>query len=166
MTLYDRLEDLPVSIDSYDLELYERETSSEFVRTTSVVRLHGGGETGTGEDVTYEPEAHHAVVDSPADSSLDGTYTHRSFSETLAERDLFPGYEPERADSHHYRRWAFESAALDLALKQAGTNLADALDREYDPIQFVVSTRLGDPPSAERVHTWLEIGRASCRERV
>ena len=63
MTLYDRLEDLPVSIDSYDLELYERETSSEFARTTSVVRLHGGGETGTGEDVTYEPEAHHAVVE-------------------------------------------------------------------------------------------------------
>ena len=157
MALYDRLEDLPVSIDSYDFELYERETSSEFARTTSVVRLHGGGETGTGEDVTYEPEAHHAVVDSPADSSLDGTYTHRSFSETLAEHDLFPGYEPEREDSHQYRRWAFESAALDLALKQADTNLADALDREYDPIQFVVSTRLGDPPSAERVHTWLDM---------
>jgi hypothetical protein len=42
MTLYDRLEDRPVSIDSYDFELYERETSSEFARTTSVVRLRGG----------------------------------------------------------------------------------------------------------------------------
>ena len=33
MTLYDRLKDLPLSIDSYDLKLYERETSSEFART-------------------------------------------------------------------------------------------------------------------------------------
>ena len=32
-----------------------------------------------------------------------------------------------------YRRWAFESAALDLALRQAGRSLGDAVGREPDP---------------------------------
>ena len=48
-------------------------------------------------------------------------------------------------------RWAFESAAVDLALRQAGRSLADVLGREPQPINFVVSLRLGDPPSTEPV---------------
>jgi L-alanine-DL-glutamate epimerase-like enolase superfamily enzyme len=55
----------------------------------------------------------------------------------------------------HYRRWAFESAALDLALRQAGISLAEALGLEPRPVTFVVSMRLGDPPSVERVHELL-----------
>ena len=50
-----------------------------------------------------------------------------------------------------YRRWAFESAAADLALRQAGRSLADVLGREPQPIDFVVSLRLGEPPSVEPV---------------
>ena len=50
-----------------------------------------------------------------------------------------------------YRRWAFESAAADLALRQAGRSLADVLGREPQPVNFVVSLRLGEPPSAEPV---------------
>ena len=45
--------------------------------------------------------------------------------------------------SELYRRWAFESAALDLALAQAGRSLADVLEREPRPVNFVVSMRLG-----------------------
>jgi hypothetical protein len=40
-----------------------------------------------------------------------------------------------------YRRWAFESAALDLALRQAGRSFADAVGRVYRPVRFVASTR-------------------------
>jgi L-alanine-DL-glutamate epimerase-like enolase superfamily enzyme len=40
-----------------------------------------------------------------------------------------------------YRRWAFESAALDLALQQAGISLGQAVGREPAPVRFVVSTR-------------------------
>ena len=56
---------------------------------------------------------------------------------------------PERAEvSRDYRRWAYESAALDLALRQAGTNLAAALGREPKPLNFVNSLRLaGFDPS-------------------
>ena len=40
-----------------------------------------------------------------------------------------------------YRRWAFESAALDLALRQAGSTLGEVVGREPAPLRFVVSTR-------------------------
>ena len=47
--------------------------------------------------------------------------------------------------SRDYRRWAFESAALDLALRQAGRSLAEAVGREARPVTFVSSMRLGEP---------------------
>ena len=55
--------------------------------------------------------------------------------------DTFPA-EPQRDVSRRYRRWAFESAALDLALRQAGIGLAEALGREPRPVNFVCSMRL------------------------
>ena len=55
-----------------------------------------------------------------------------------------------------YRRWALESAALDLALRQGGRSLAEAVGREPRPVRFVVSMRLGEPPSTARVRGWLE----------
>ena len=58
--------------------------------------------------------------------------------------------------SHDYRRWAFESAALDLALRQAGRSLADAVGREPRPVTFVSSMRFGDPPSIEPLQPWRE----------
>ena len=58
--------------------------------------------------------------------------------------------------SRLYRRWAFESAALDLALRQAGTSLAAALGREARPVTFVVSLRLGEPATLEPVTRRLE----------
>jgi hypothetical protein len=51
----------------------------------------------------------------------------------------------------NYRRWAFESAALDLALRQAGRSLADVLEREPRPVTFVVSSRMGEPPTLDPV---------------
>ena len=50
-----------------------------------------------------------------------------------------------------YRRWAYESAALDLALRQNGMSLHEALGREPRPVNFVVSLRLGEPPTMEPI---------------
>ena len=50
------------------------------------------------------------------------------------------------AGQETYRRWAFESAALDLALRQAGRSLGAALGLAYRPVRFVVSTRLDITP--------------------
>ena len=82
---------------------------------------------------------------------LAGSWTIDSFSRQLDGLDLFGGAEPGMPAFRDYRRWAFESAAADLALRQAGRSLADVLGREPQPIHFVVSLRLGEPPSAEPV---------------
>ena len=155
MTLYDAVSDLPLEIESYDLSHPERDTSSGFTRTTTVVSLYGDGIRGRGEDVTYDGEAHYALRDAEEPFELAGEYTLDSFSETLSGIDLFFETSPEQSAFRNYRRWAFESAAMDLALRQARTNLADRLDRSYDPVRFVVSTRLGEPPTADRIEEWL-----------
>jgi hypothetical protein len=50
-----------------------------------------------------------------------------------------------------YRRWGFESAALDLALRQAGRSIAEALDREPRPVRFVVSKRIDSVDALRRL---------------
>jgi L-alanine-DL-glutamate epimerase-like enolase superfamily enzyme len=50
-----------------------------------------------------------------------------------------------------YERAALEAAALDLALRQAGTNLARLIDAVPEPVRYVVSFgRLADPLDAIR----------------
>ena len=65
------------------------------------------------------------------------------FSTLLGLADLFP-VEPIRESARDYRRWAFESAALDLALRQNGLSLQGALGRAAQPVNFVVSLRIAD----------------------
>jgi hypothetical protein len=160
MTLYDRVADLPLSVEGYDLSRLEGETSSDFTRVSTVFALQGPEATGYGEDVTYETADHEALLEADPDVGrfpLAGEYTLDSFSSMLEDVDLFPTKEPLREVFRHYRRWAVESAALDLALRQAGETLASALGRTYDPVSFVVSTRLGEPPTTGRIERALEV---------
>jgi hypothetical protein len=147
---FGRLAELPLTMDSYALEGLRRRWSPEFVRLSTAVRLSGEGESGVGEDVTYTPADHERFQEAGATLALAGRYTLASFSQRLDEIALF-AVEPRRADSRAHRRWAFESAALDLALRQAGLSLAAALEREPAPVTVVVSMRLCEPPSAEPV---------------
>jgi hypothetical protein len=160
VSLYDSISDLPVTVDEWQLSLHERETSSDFTRTTTVIELHGDGETGYGEDVTYASEAHYRFNEDAELPPLTGAYAFDEFSEMVGELDLFPESDPEQSSARNYRRWAFESAALDLASKQADTTLGEVLGREYDPVRFVVSTRLGEPPTFDRIETLLEVDSA------
>ncbi len=117
-------------------------TIGDFERLTTIVRLHGGGQEGVGEDVTYDPVDHVAQQSAGPPQGLAGAGSFAEFSERLGELDLFPATTPEREVSREYRRWAYESAALDLALRQAGASLAALLDREPHPLTFVSSMRL------------------------
>ena len=58
MSLYDAVRDLPLHIDGYSLEGLQLQASPEFLRKTTVVHLHGAGEEGIGEDVTYDAAEH------------------------------------------------------------------------------------------------------------
>ena len=136
-SLRDSLAGLRVRIDGYATERRELAVSKDFTRVTTTVLLHGDDETGEGEDVTYTPQDHD---DFPVDEMLAGTWTLGELSLRLDELTLWSD-EPKMEASTDYRRWAFESAALDLALRQAGKSLADAVGRVYRPVRFVASTR-------------------------
>ena len=144
MASFDAIADLPLEIESCEFEGLSS-ALAEFERLTTVVRLRGGGHEGIGEDVVYDAVDHIAQQDAGPPEGLAGTGSFAAFSERLEGIDLFPASPPVRDVSRQYRRWAFESAALDLALRQAGTNLAAALGREARPVNFVNSMRLGGP---------------------
>jgi L-alanine-DL-glutamate epimerase-like enolase superfamily enzyme len=154
-TLYARVRELPLVVESYALDGHEYVISAEFTRKTTVIRLAGGGEDGLGEDVTYDGAEHDAQQAQGAILPLAGEWTLETFSKHLDELPLFE-QEPERHAYVDYRRWAFESAALDLALRQAGTSLGDAVGREPRPVTFVASGGLGDPPSTDRLRAFLD----------
>ena len=157
MTTYERVKGLPLEVESYELEPLERAVSSDFVRRTTVIRLGGAGEEGVGEDVTYDGQDQDLLQRAGAVHDLAGRHSLDSFSELLGSLDLFAAGAPKIPEWRLYRRWGFESAALDLALRQAGRSLADALGREPRPVRFVVSLRLGDPPSLASIHRLLEL---------
>jgi hypothetical protein len=149
MATYDAIAGLPVEIDSIEFEGREI-VLGEFERLTTIVKLRGGGHEGIGEDVTYDAVDHVAQQGHGAPEGLTGSRSFAELSELLNGTDLFPASPPERDFSRQYRQWAFESAALDLGLRQAGTNLAAALGRDPRPLNFVSSMRLSGFGGEER----------------
>ena len=135
--LAESLSRLALEVECVDFVQDELEVSPEFRRVTTTVRLRGGGNTGLGEDVTYQPELHeHFPVPDVA-----GSWTVGSFSDALEGVSWFDR-EPLDHAAFDYRRWAWESAALDLALAQAGSTLEEMLGRAAGPLTYVVSTRV------------------------
>jgi L-alanine-DL-glutamate epimerase-like enolase superfamily enzyme len=134
--------DLPLVVEACELELLERPTPSGWTRQTTLIRLHG-----LGEDVVYQGEEHVAQVERGPAPELSGAFTLASFSELVGGLDLFPDGPPQMPVSRSYRRWGYESAALDLALRQAGRGLADVLGRTPRRVSFVNSMGLGEPSS-------------------
>jgi L-alanine-DL-glutamate epimerase-like enolase superfamily enzyme len=139
---YDAIAELPITVDEYELQANDREYSPEFTRGSTIIHLRGGGEEGIGEDVVYDVLDHVAHRDAGPVHDLTGPKTLGELCELLGELDLFPGAPPVRDTSRLYRRWAYESAALDLALRQAGKPLGEVVGREPRPLNFVCSTRL------------------------
>ena len=156
MSTYELVDSLPLEVESYELEGLTSEVSSGFTRRTTVISLHGNGETGVGEDVTYDAGEQEQLQRTGPVHDLAGSHTIDSFSQLLGSLDLFPGGAPEHDAWRNYRRWGFESAALDLALRQAGRPLTDVLGREAGPVTFVCSIRIGEPPDPGRVLRLLE----------
>jgi hypothetical protein len=152
---FDLLTDLPLEVDGYSLEGLQAQVSSGFERLTTVVHLHGGGAEGVGEDVVYQNEDHVALQEAGAVHDLSGRFSLGEFCELIDSLDLFP-VEPQTDVSRLYRRWTFHSAALDLALTQAGRSLHEALGLQASPLTFVVSLRLGEPPSLDPMRSRLQ----------
>ena len=156
MSTWELLAELPVEIESATLEGLSAKVSSDFERLSTVIQLHGKGQEGLGEDVTYDAPDHEILQEAGPPPELQGSWTMASFCAQMAKLDLFPE-PPQREVSRRYRVWAYESAALDLALRQAGTTLHEVLGRTPEPVRFVVSLRLGEPPSMEPLRRRLDL---------
>jgi L-alanine-DL-glutamate epimerase-like enolase superfamily enzyme len=156
VSTFDLLADLPLEVEDYTLEALRAQVSSGFERLSTVVHLRGGGVAGVGEDVVYDAEDQVAMQEAGPVQQLAGRFALGEFCELIDGLDLFP-VEPQRGEvSRLYRRWTFHSAALDLALRQAGRSLHESLGREAHPLTFVVSLRLGEPPTLDPITRRLE----------
>ena len=154
---YERIAQLPLTIERCELLPLVRDTTSGFTKVSIVVRLSGGGHVGEGEDITWDQIDQIELLRGGDQLTwLRGTRTFDEFSMLLGLANLFP-VEPIRDSARFYRRWAFESAALDLALRQSGLSLQAALDRAARPVNFVASIRVGDPPSVGPVEALLGV---------
>jgi L-alanine-DL-glutamate epimerase-like enolase superfamily enzyme len=150
-----RLSSLPVLVESYAFERLAAVQSYGFNRVTTRVRLRGAGVDGIGEDVSpYETETDTLHVTQPQ-LPLGGEWMLGSLCERLRELDQWP-VPPQWEPARRWRNWAFESAALDLALNRAGRPLHEVLGREPAPVRFVNSLGLGDPPTFDPIRRRLE----------
>lgn len=141
-----RLAELPLVVDGCRLEPLAAQTAGGWIRHTTVVRLSGARQQGEGEDVTYDETEQRRFQTRSDMPPLAGTWTLATFcahlDDVLAADD---------ATDASFRRWAHESAALDLALRQARRSLPAVLGRTPRPVTFVASLGLGEPPDPLRL---------------
>ncbi|MEY2456753.1 MAG: hypothetical protein QOK06_1847 [Acidimicrobiaceae bacterium] len=149
-SLWSRLAGLALIVEGCEYDRLHAVLTHEFQRVTTHVRLVGVGADGLGEDVSVHVEDGTSLHETQPTLPLAGEWTLAGFCDHLATLD--PWHKPpEWEAARRYRNWAFESAALDLALRQAGRALHDVLGLEPRPVRFVNSLGLGEEPSIEPV---------------
>jgi hypothetical protein len=152
---WEELSALPVVVESYEFERHAA-TGYRSERVTTVVHLRGAGAEGLGEDVSpYETEDDTLHVLAP-ELPLTGEWTLGALCDRLHELDQWP-VAPRFELARRWRNWAFESAALDLALNQAGRALHEVVARSPRPLRFVNSLGLGDPPAFDPLRGRIEL---------
>ena len=147
--LWTAVKDLPITIESTSFEaLLPSGPTALADFSTTQLRLRGRGEEGVGEQVGM-PDAQESLRAS--DFPLTGEWaTLADFLAHVDAIDMWPE-PPEYELARNWRRWTFHSAALDLALRQSATRLAEVLGRTPQPVTFVNSFGLGDPPDIDKV---------------
>lgn len=148
-SLWGRIKDLPLRIEAYDLVPLALDTNSTYRRLTTVIRLLGDGHCGSGEEVNWDAGLQGKFRERGGYLALAGEYTVESFSAHLDTLELSPD-PPPIDDWRDFRRWAFESAALDLALRQGRLGMESAFGVEARPLNFGVSLGLHDFAAIEQ----------------
>jgi hypothetical protein len=146
-----------VTIEGISTSQLQLGGATAFTRITTIVELAGAGEAGRGEDISYSGDTQ-ALLPAAYERREDlvGEWTIGSLAAHLDQAPLVPGDGENMDDKPGFHRWALESAALDLALRQRGTDLATLAGVEWQPVRTSLSMGLGSAPSAEVVRRWLE----------
>lgn len=138
---WERVRQLPLRVEAYELEGLELVTNSSYRRLTTIVHLAGQGQEGLGEELNWDPGLQEKFRNRGGHLPLAGEYTLASFSAHLGDLELSP--DPPPIDSwRDFRRWGFESAALDLALRQNRLGIEGAFGIDARPLRFAVSLGL------------------------
>ncbi|GAB2580671.1 hypothetical protein GCM10027168_11880 [Streptomyces capparidis] len=133
---------LPFDVDGVRYRSLHRKEPVGSPRVTSVAVLSGRGASGAGEDVSpIASDTNTWLHLAPPDVELRGSWTIESFGLHLDEQDLWPHRHPWPT-AVKWRRWAFEAAAFDLALRQNDVDVGELLGRRPRPVRFVNSVRL------------------------
>ncbi len=139
----EHLAGLPLVIDDYTLERAEQQVSSAFLRVTTTIRLRRRrrGRDRRGRHLRRRRTTTRCRPQGRS-SRWPANGRSRAFCDHVEPLDLWPA-PPQREPSVLYRVWAYESAALDLALRQAGTSLHDALgdDAAAADVRHVAAAR-------------------------
>jgi L-alanine-DL-glutamate epimerase-like enolase superfamily enzyme len=134
------LRGLPVVVESVEVVVSEVFVPSypDGPRPTSTVTLRGRGEHGRGEHVGWTRSAHEEFERRALGRTPVGASTVGALSQELAQ-----------TVGAAYDRAAFEAAAIDLALRQAGTTLGGLVGAAPRDTRYVVSFAPdGDPLDA------------------
>jgi len=146
MSYWSKIAALEFVVDGYELErLSDGAPGSD--RVTVHMRLLGADAVGLGEDIWPFAEEQDALLAAGPALPLAGQWTMADFCAHLATLEQW-SEPPSWAAGRDYRNWAYESAALDLALRQNVTSLPDLLAIEPRPVRFVNSLGLGPRPGA------------------
>lgn len=143
------------------------QTGPSWTRRTRVLQLHGtspvaGQEcVGSGEDVSWVEVSADEILALYPEDLLCYQGKFGDWCERLTAREATPAYQAlasARSSDPDYLRWAWESAAMELALRQNRTSLAALLEREPRPPRFCLSMGLGSPPQLDTLRAWREQG--------
>jgi hypothetical protein len=156
-SLWPKIADLPLVVEAVEYGRLEPGPGyGERAHPRRLVRLIGAGADGLSEDITLFLDRKMEVELPAPDLPLAGDWTLGSFCAHLATLEQWPDGPPEWEMAKRWRNWAYESAALDLALNQAQQPLHEVLGLEPRPITFVNSLGLGEPADAGTILRRLE----------
>ena len=89
-SLWPRLADLPLVIESYEYDRLSATLTHDFQRVTTLVRLVGGGADGLGEDISIHVEDGSSLHETRWTLPLEGEWTLATFCAHLATLDQWP----------------------------------------------------------------------------
>lgn len=147
-------------------------TGPQWTRRTQRIQLDGPGPiaagqddralvSGAGEDVSWAQVSPDEILALYPEDLLCWQGCFGDWCARLDAREQTPAYQSlasARLSEPDYLRWALESAAMELALRQNQTSLEELLQRSAAPLHFCLSMGLGQPPSTTTVQSWCEYG--------
>ena len=147
-SLWDRVADLPLTIEDYALERLERDVSSAFTRVSTLIPLHGGGTEGIGEDVTYDADDQDALQAAGPDAAARRRLDAGALLRPPRDASTSGPQPPQREASRLYRHLGLRVGGAGPRAAPGGRAAARGPRARAAARAFVVSLRLGEP--AER----------------